>query len=152
MKLVENRKFKASLALAHVSVTFTVLTLSQISLIFENSNLDCMPIFLQCYNTCICFLKIRLMDLWAVFGWTGGGLCALYVLLPFLVRLYPWIAHRIVFLHFGKPATFSFLTPLSLSTSLSLISFLFQIFCLNIVFYVNSIVMNCVIFHFSGAP
>lgn len=40
------------------------------------------------------------MDLWAVFVWTGGGLCALYVLLPFLVRFYPWIAHRIVFLHF----------------------------------------------------
>lgn len=47
------------------------------------------------------------MDLWAVFGWTGGGLCALYVLLPFLVRFYPWIAHRIVFLHFGKPYPFS---------------------------------------------
>lgn len=61
------------------------------------------------------FLKIRLMDLGAVFVWTGGGLCALYVLLPFLVRLYPWIAHRIVFLHFGKPPSLSLLPPLSLS-------------------------------------
>lgn len=40
------------------------------------------------------------MDLWGSFVLTGGGVCIVYVLLPFIVRLYPWIAHKIVFLHF----------------------------------------------------
>lgn len=102
-----------SLAIVQVSVMF--------NLTFPNTYMYCFYLMTCCNLDCVLFLKIRVMDLWAVFGWTGGGLCALYVLLPFLVRFYPWIAHRIVFLHFGKPYPFSFSLSLSsLPLSLSL--------------------------------
>lgn len=104
-----------------------------------------------CNLDCVLFLKIRVMDLWAVFGWTGGGLCALYVLLPFLVRFYPWIAHRIVFLHFGKPYPFSFsLSHLSPSLSLSEFSNYLSVSEENFShFWVNSSHEWCVIWHIS---